>query len=39
MPTAVIGRDFQTLGQQFNRTIVGNFIDQEMPFVLATPPW
>ena len=32
--TAVIGRDFQTLGQQYNRTIVGNFIDQEMNFVL-----
>ena len=31
--TAVIGRDFQTLGQQYNHTIVGNFIDQEMPFV------
>jgi lysophospholipase L1-like esterase len=33
IPTAVIGRDFQTLGQQYNRTIAGNFIDQEMPFV------
>jgi lysophospholipase L1-like esterase len=33
LPTAVIGRDFETLGQQFNRTIIGNFIDQEMPFV------
>jgi lysophospholipase L1-like esterase len=33
LPTAVIGRDFEVLGQQFNRTIVGNFIDQEMPFV------
>jgi len=33
IPTAVIGRDFQTLGQQNNRTIAGNFIDQEMPFV------
>jgi hypothetical protein len=32
--TAVIGRDFQTLGQQYNHTIVGNFIDQEMNFVL-----
>ena len=28
IPTAVIGRDFQTLGQQYNRTIVGNFIDR-----------
>lgn len=33
IPTAVIGRDFQTLGQQFNRTILGNFIEHEMPFV------
>jgi len=33
LPTAVIGRDFEVLGQQFNRTIIGNFIDQEMPFV------
>lgn len=32
--TAVIGRDFQTLGQQYNRTILGNFIDQEMNFIL-----
>ena len=35
LPTAVIGRDFQTLGQQYGRTIEGNFIDQEMPFVDA----
>ena len=33
IPTAVIGRDFQTLGQQYNRTILGNFIDHEMSFV------
>jgi lysophospholipase L1-like esterase len=33
LPTAVIGRDFQTLGQQYNRIIAGNFIDQEMSFV------
>ena len=33
LPTAVIGRDFENLGQQFNRTIIGNFIDQEMPFI------
>ena len=33
IPTAVIGRDFQTLGQQYNRTILGNFIDNEMSFV------
>ena len=29
LPTAVIGRDFESLGQQFSRTIIGNFIDQE----------
>ena len=34
IPTAVIGRDFQTLGQQYNRIIAGNFIEQEMNFVL-----
>jgi lysophospholipase L1-like esterase len=34
LPTAVIGRDFQTLGQQYNRLIGGNFIDQEMNFIL-----
>jgi lysophospholipase L1-like esterase len=34
IPTAVIGRDFETLGQQYNHFIVGNFIEQEMPFVL-----
>ena len=33
--TAVIGRDFQTLGQQYNHTIAANFIEQEMPFVVA----
>jgi lysophospholipase L1-like esterase len=36
LPTAVIGPDFEALGQQFNRSIVGNFITQEMPFVLST---
>ncbi len=35
LPTAVISRGFQTLGQQFNRTIAGNFIEQEMNFVLS----
>jgi lysophospholipase L1-like esterase len=35
IPTAVIGRDFQNLGLQFGHTIAGNFIEQEMPFVLA----
>jgi lysophospholipase L1-like esterase len=33
LPTAVIGRDFESLGQQYNRVIAGNFIEQEMPFV------
>jgi len=33
IPTAVIGRDFQTLGQQYGRTIEANFIDSEGPFV------
>jgi lysophospholipase L1-like esterase len=33
IPTAVIGRDFQTLGQRFGRTIEANFIDSEAPFV------
>jgi lysophospholipase L1-like esterase len=33
IPTAVIGPDFEALGQQYNRVIVGNFIVQEMPFV------
>jgi lysophospholipase L1-like esterase len=35
IPTAVIGHDLQSLGQQYGRTIEGNFIDQEMPFVLT----
>jgi lysophospholipase L1-like esterase len=34
IPTAVIGRDFEALGLQYGRTILGNFIDGEMPFVL-----
>src|SRR5262249_37642779 len=33
IPTAVIGRDFESLGQRYDRLIAGNFIDQEMPFV------
>lgn len=36
IPTAVIGRDFETLGQQYNHPIVGNFIEQELPFILPT---
>ena len=35
IPTAVIGRDFQSLGQQYGRVIEANFIEQEMPFVLS----
>jgi lysophospholipase L1-like esterase len=34
IPTGVISRAFQTLGLQYNRLIAGNFIEQEMPFVL-----
>jgi lysophospholipase L1-like esterase len=34
IPTTVIGRDFATLGAQYNRVIVGNMIENEMPFVL-----
>src|SRR4029079_19591515 len=33
IPTAVIGRDFETLGQQFNRIIAANFMEQQAPFV------
>lgn len=36
IPTAVIGRDFQTLGQQYGHAIEANFIDHEMPFVAAS---
>jgi lysophospholipase L1-like esterase len=37
IPTAVIGRDFQALSQQFRpgTPVLGNFIDAEMPFVRA----
>jgi lysophospholipase L1-like esterase len=34
--TAVIGRDFQTLAQQYNHFVAVNFIEQEMPFVQTT---
>jgi lysophospholipase L1-like esterase len=33
IPTSVIGPDFAQLGANYGRTIVGNFIEQEMPFV------
>jgi lysophospholipase L1-like esterase len=36
VPTAVISRDFQTLGGQYNHIVAGNFIEQEMPFVQNT---
>ena len=36
IPTAVIGSDFQQLGQRLGRTILGNFIDQEVPLVPTT---
>jgi lysophospholipase L1-like esterase len=34
--TAVIGRDFQNLGQQYNHTTLANLIESEMPFVDAS---
>ena len=37
IPTSVIGPDFETLGQQYNHTILGNFITQEAPFVRVQP--
>jgi lysophospholipase L1-like esterase len=33
VPTSVIGPDFESLGRQYGRTIAGNFIDYQMPFV------
>ena len=36
IPTAVISPAFQTLGQLYGRTIVGNLLTQEMPFVRKT---
>jgi lysophospholipase L1-like esterase len=33
LPTSVIGRDFELLGRQYDRQILGNFIDQELPLV------
>ena len=33
IPTTVIGADFAILGARYGRTIVGNMIDNEMPFV------
>jgi lysophospholipase L1-like esterase len=36
VPTAAIGPGFQSLGRQDGRTIVGNFIEMEMPFVPRT---
>lgn len=35
IPTAVISRAFQELGRQQGKEILGNFIDQQMPFVPA----
>lgn len=35
IPTAVIGPDFEALGKLYNHTIVGNFIQHEMPFAQA----
>jgi lysophospholipase L1-like esterase len=33
IPTTVIGSDFASLGAKYGRLIVGNMIDNEMPFV------
>ena len=33
IPTTVIGADFASLGARYGRLIVGNMIDNEMPFV------
>jgi lysophospholipase L1-like esterase len=33
IPTTVIGSDFASLGARYGRLIVGNMIDNEMPFV------
>jgi lysophospholipase L1-like esterase len=33
IPTSVIGPDFAQLGANYGRTIFGNFIENEMPFV------
>ncbi|MEO8256362.1 MAG: SGNH/GDSL hydrolase family protein [Acidobacteriota bacterium] len=33
LPTSVIGRDFELLGRQYDRQILGNFIDQQLPLV------
>ena len=33
IPTTVIGGDFASLGAKYGRLIVGNMIDNEMPFV------
>jgi lysophospholipase L1-like esterase len=35
MPTAVISRGFQELGQQYGKDILGNFIEHQMPFIPA----
>ena len=35
IPTAVIGPGLMALGRSLNRTIVGNFIQDEMPFVTS----
>jgi lysophospholipase L1-like esterase len=32
-PTAVIGPDFEAIGLQYGRLILGNFIERQMPFV------
>ena len=33
IPTTVIAPDFQRLGLQYGHTVVGNFLDEELPFL------
>jgi lysophospholipase L1-like esterase len=33
LPSAVISRRFQTLGEQYGREVAGNFIENEVPFM------
>jgi lysophospholipase L1-like esterase len=35
IPTGVVSRNFQDLGNELGRSVFGNFIDQEAPFVPA----
>src|SRR5579862_3920959 len=33
LPTTVIAPDFQKLGLQYGHTVLGNFLDEELPFL------